>query len=744
MVPFEDLDDAQRLDIAHSHPTDLDSSPSSPSSGSPSYLRPRRQSKSATRHRSHTTTDGSTSHLLARLLARDDEVREVKALLVVTSDRLETESTRANTAERRALEYFTRLRSANECRERAEQDSARLGEELRLYKLQLDNAQKEIFRAQDIINLVSAQKNEAEAEAARARTKARKLQEEKMMMLAREEGRRQGYREGLSIGRRLGYDEGTRAIQSSGEVRRRSRQQTLTHTEDDDEDGEEAREELHDINSRSPPTRTRTRTSSHSMHARSESAPPVRTYDTAQHAPTLPVPTIVTPIPVPSPSHAPRPGFTPPPDSPTEEGPETIRPIPYRPGPSSPLRRSPDIPPDGWIPRQDARNAYIPVPPPHELSQPVPPSPSSHSHDLERRPSQSAIYSRADPDYPPVRTRDYAYQAPPLQVPRTGTPSIVSRSSTHVSQYDLVSAPNDPRPGSPLRNEYASGRTRTDSQSQSNRTQTRGENSNHHHRSPAERMVEQWRADPDVVSTATPVFTNTALAPHAGPRRPREIIMPAPLGDVGGRTRAEAAHPPKPVPPPPASERVRSPLDYFRQRFRQREQSAGSIPNIVVESPSESPSNASEHTVTRPELLSPDTANRPVPLPGEGASREPPQQQQQQQQQQPRQSTPAPAFPAGFVPLSEPSTSSQRSQSRAAHRDRAAGERYDVSPVPPGVSYPAPPGRPRPSAPPEDYFSHQRPSSRPSAPPEDYFSRQRSTSPAPLQRPISLFTDHDA
>lgn len=169
----------------------------------------RRRSKPASHHRSRSTTDGSSSsHLLARLVSREEEVREINAALVVTSERLEGESSRANAAERRALDYFHRLRIATENRERAEQESARLQEELKLYKLQLDNAQKEIFRAQDIINQVASQRNEAEAEAARARTKARKLQEEKLVMLAREEGRRMGYKEGLSIGRRIGYDEG--------------------------------------------------------------------------------------------------------------------------------------------------------------------------------------------------------------------------------------------------------------------------------------------------------------------------------------------------------------------------------------------------------------------------------------------------------------------------------------------------------------------------------------------------------
>lgn len=191
----------------HTHPSahlphDLDSSPSSPSSGTPTFYDARRRSK-------HHRSDGSSSsHLLARLVSREEEVRELNAALLVTSERLETESSRANAAERRALDYFHRLRIATENRERAEQDSARLREELKLYKLQLENAQKEIFRAQDIIDQVAAQRNEAEADAARARTKARKLQEERLVMVAREEGRRVGYKEGLSVGRRIGYDQG--------------------------------------------------------------------------------------------------------------------------------------------------------------------------------------------------------------------------------------------------------------------------------------------------------------------------------------------------------------------------------------------------------------------------------------------------------------------------------------------------------------------------------------------------------
>ena len=97
--------------------------------------------------------------------------------------------------------------------------------------MQLENAQREIFRAQEIINQVAKEKQDAEEEAAKARTKARKLQEEKLVMMAREEGRRQGYEDGLSRGRRIGFEEG-RSFAFAEDGPRRA--------DYDDDDGEDA------------------------------------------------------------------------------------------------------------------------------------------------------------------------------------------------------------------------------------------------------------------------------------------------------------------------------------------------------------------------------------------------------------------------------------------------------------------------------------------------------------------------
>lgn len=77
-----------------------------------------------------------------------------------------------------------------------------------MYKLQLENAQKEIFRAQEVLSTVEQQRHEAEEDAARSRSTARALKEEKLVQMAREEGRRMGMEEGMERGRDLGYKEG--------------------------------------------------------------------------------------------------------------------------------------------------------------------------------------------------------------------------------------------------------------------------------------------------------------------------------------------------------------------------------------------------------------------------------------------------------------------------------------------------------------------------------------------------------
>lgn len=719
MGPFDDLDDEQRISIANEHPNDLESGPSSPSSP-PSYLRPRRQSKSNSRHRSqHTTTDGgSSSHLLARLIARDDEVREINALLVVTSERLETESNRANSSERRALEYFNRLRQATENRERAEQDLARLREELKLYKLQLENAQKEIFRAQDIINQVSAQKCEAEADAARARTKARKLQEEKMMMIAHEDGRRRGYKEGLTIGRRLGFDERT-TIRYDDEPARRVHRSAVQPEGEDDEEGEEEESVHSERNHIRSQHRVQPRSS---RHVRPESAPPVGQYGAVPHPATV--------IPVPPPqitpvlSHSPTGRIrTPSPSTSSPEGnvyPAQIRTVPSH---------SADVPRDNWIPHADPQTSYIPIPLSHELSHPVPQSSSTRSHDLDNHSRHNPSYDAGDSNYALVRTRDFAYAQPtPIPVPSLHTPSLMSRStSTHMSQYELVSAPAE-RHGASFRHEIFSAHTRSGSQTERHTSSRSGYPPE---KSRKEDLVEQWRVDPEVVATATPGTAVRDFQPvlPSGHHRSRESNMPAPYTDSRPSSRVESqpSQGPSQKRSPPRS---RNPLDYFniRQRFQQRTQSAASVPNITVEPPSDEASTPSEHTQqSHLELLSPDTALRPLPPSHEERSRTSERHSQDSHDAYHSTAPTQPAWPAGFMPVSgEPPEPTSQYPPRS--RSRGPDELYQMSPIPEGITYPEPPLR-APSS-----HGHRRPKESES---------ERSSSPAPLQRPISLFSDQD-
>ena len=137
--------------------------------------------------------------------------KKLSSLLVLTSDRLDKEIRRANDAERRTLEAIALARSANEAKLIAERDATRVNEELRMYKLQYESAQREIFKAQELIDQIEAERQDAEAAAARARSTARKLKEQNLIIMAREEGRQVGYQEGLATGRRMAYEERMRA-----------------------------------------------------------------------------------------------------------------------------------------------------------------------------------------------------------------------------------------------------------------------------------------------------------------------------------------------------------------------------------------------------------------------------------------------------------------------------------------------------------------------------------------------------
>ncbi|KAH9947224.1 hypothetical protein B0H21DRAFT_360859 [Amylocystis lapponica] len=158
----------------------------------------RERSRRSMRRDSQRHRSGTHRELLKLLVNEEFEAKQTRRVLTAALDRLDGETKRAQEAERRALELARHFKEVNDARLAAIQDANRAREELMTYKMQLDTALREISRGSDILKDVEAQRDDAEAAAAKARSTARRLRELQLVNQAREEGRRQGYAEGMN------------------------------------------------------------------------------------------------------------------------------------------------------------------------------------------------------------------------------------------------------------------------------------------------------------------------------------------------------------------------------------------------------------------------------------------------------------------------------------------------------------------------------------------------------------------
>ncbi|KAI0704227.1 hypothetical protein C8T65DRAFT_654292 [Cerioporus squamosus] len=420
---------------------------------------------------------GVPSKLRSRLMPRDrHDSTSLRTALAITTERLEGETRRADDAERRVLEVLRKLRAAHEATMLAQAEASRAKEELTLFKYRFEDAQREILRAQELVNELEQAKLEAESEAARARSTARRYREHQLIARAREEGRLEGLQEGMSRGRTMGYEEATGADDPR---ERRYVPPTVEDVPEEEEEEEPPAPQYRsqtpgpaEIRVRTPAPEFRSRTPGSSVMSSGRVTPPARrppsrfstsrasqrphVSDAAHFAPTLPVPTVVTPINAPSPSHSRAdtpsgmPVPHPAPRSLDDNEGEIPAPIPIHEPQPSPVHPPVDIPPDGYIPYAD-RGEEIYLPPPHELSRPITPAsptppPAAAIHPVQ--PPQPST-SMAPPPERQVRSRDYAFAAgiPPAGIPvvrsNASRPmSPQSKASTTISQFDLVGAPS--------------------------------------------------------------------------------------------------------------------------------------------------------------------------------------------------------------------------------------------------------------------------------------------------------------
>ncbi|KAH9483413.1 hypothetical protein JR316_0002879 [Psilocybe cubensis] len=614
---------------------------------------------------SHT---GRHHHHQSRTHGRARSASEsISSLLVVTTERLTRETARANEAERNAAELLALFKTTHEAKVRLERDLDRVRQELGLYKIQLDMAQKEIFRAQEIVDKIERQRENAEEDAARARSKMHKLMEARAIEQAMEEGRRMGFEEGLRQGRfvkPMREDRESRRTKAHGD-----RVSRYTYPEEEPQSSGSSGSAKQERSAPRPSTPPKPPTVHKTDQAprkpiiqprpgTSNDPPPIHPHgtppDTGTFSNLLPRPTITTPMPLNIPPTQPQPA-PPMPDhqhisvkpeerrsgrvsaqsQPSADVNGPIHPKPVWNHSPSVFHERIKLPPDNYIPTMDA-NSVITLPPPHELSYPVAPEGASTRDNPATRPRSGSRpeVSQRTADRDTIRTRDYAY---PSKAPsgddataasandqarryafQSRATSALSRGSTHLSDLDLLTTPRDVH--------YRSQRYMVaDNASEVYpRRDTPAVD-----QSPTQRIAEEWRSanrqylDPqppivipppryqtpgprNVDPPKRPFSVTNNTRPRA-PRRPREIVMPAPLADVV----MNIPHAP-PTQEPFLGDELSPPHNPMRST------SSNTVPGIEVVTPStHASSRLSEGTVLDPVLLTPQSANRPLPLPGQ-------------------------------------------------------------------------------------------------------------------------------
>ncbi|KDR75288.1 hypothetical protein GALMADRAFT_249292 [Galerina marginata CBS 339.88] len=350
--------------------------------------------------------------------------------------RAEIAERRAEDAERQLQELGGHLKAVNEARLVALREASRANEELKLYRIQLETAQREIYRAQEVISIVDRQRLGAEKEAAKNRTKARQLNELVLINGAREEAYKLGLQEGLDRGRELAFDASappTAGGEEAGE--------TEYGYPEDDYSFDDTRPPIPENDHYAYPTRPRSiAPSEHSRHSRAPSMrPPGSPSPVPVPLPTNPPTTGApsrppslhpsentrpprgspSPVPVPLPSNTPS---RPPSFHPSED----IRPISMRNISHTPRMNNIVIPPDNLIPSLDADNR-IRIPPPFEF------------HRTPERAPSPQLPALSDSSQEPLPVPPRSHNPPQRKQQHRRNSS--SDSST-LSQLDILSHPH--------------------------------------------------------------------------------------------------------------------------------------------------------------------------------------------------------------------------------------------------------------------------------------------------------------
>ncbi|KIM40596.1 hypothetical protein M413DRAFT_164521 [Hebeloma cylindrosporum] len=143
--------------------------------------------------------------LIHLAISKEHEIKEAKHLL--TTAILQIESLRDKLAReeqaRKVLEEEKRIQGLKTTQAilKAQKESMGALESVGMYKLQIENLQMDLKRARDTVRTVEDERDDADRALVRARSSARQMKEQNVVLQAREEGRRQGFEEGHNQGR---------------------------------------------------------------------------------------------------------------------------------------------------------------------------------------------------------------------------------------------------------------------------------------------------------------------------------------------------------------------------------------------------------------------------------------------------------------------------------------------------------------------------------------------------------------
>ncbi|PFH45599.1 hypothetical protein AMATHDRAFT_51569 [Amanita thiersii Skay4041] len=166
-------------------------------STSDSHTHSRGLSESRRRERELAYATLSREELLNTLVNKEYEGKRLLKALRVIVRHTNAQRARIGELERDNQEALERLRQVNQSRVEAQEGAARSNHEVQLYRIELENARRELLRGAELLRATQQQRDEAEQAAARARGKARRLRQQRLVDAAREEGRRWGFHDGF-------------------------------------------------------------------------------------------------------------------------------------------------------------------------------------------------------------------------------------------------------------------------------------------------------------------------------------------------------------------------------------------------------------------------------------------------------------------------------------------------------------------------------------------------------------------